>query len=560
MLCFPLVAIAAAGWLAFGGPPRGDAHEEVPVAETEASPAAEPEPEEPAPPPLAAAFDLAEERRLRRLDRSKGMWTEVWRLIDEGRPKDAKALLEKLRAEDGKFLADAARAKEILRVDAAVAAEQRQALLEAMLAASKLSDEARGTLGRQLASSAEILARSANEQDLEVLSRHLRRFLLPDGTAGDGLSPGDGVLKQFLADRRGRRGGDTNPPVADKDEAEQRRVDQLEKLRQRDAVGLLDAIHAGLAWLSLHQKDDGSFSDATVLERCTSLKHTPASCLGEAASTGDNWRVAATALSAIAFLDFRDQDVHGWFDPYLGRALEWLKANQKKDGSFPGSGQHYSTAMAVMALGQAAASTGREDLRQACKAGIDYFARTQGPLGGFRYRPNDPEGDLSVTGWVAQAVEAARTARLDIPVTLEGGLSTYMRYVWLGESRFSYMRGGGESWKLSPVGMLLGHLAWKDKDDVTVESWKKRLKEWDVRRKPDLYALYYGVRLSILLTGELADPWRAWAFQTSALQVGKGTAAGSFPATVTWPRNPSPGTAVTTALAVLTLEHALYLR
>ncbi|HVG93864.1 MAG TPA: hypothetical protein VND21_05420, partial [Planctomycetota bacterium] len=75
MLCFPLVAIAAAGWLAFGGPPRGDAHEEVPVAETEASPAAEPEPEEPAPPPLAAAFDLAEERRLRRLDRSKGMWT-----------------------------------------------------------------------------------------------------------------------------------------------------------------------------------------------------------------------------------------------------------------------------------------------------------------------------------------------------------------------------------------------------------------------------------------------------------------------------------------------------
>jgi hypothetical protein len=351
-----------------------------------------------------------------------------------------------------------------------------------------------------------------------------------------------------------------NPPVADKDEAEQRRIDQLEKLRQRDAVGLLDAIHAGLAWLSLHQRDDGSFSDATVLERCTALKHAPTSCLGEAASTGDNWRTAATALAAIAFLDFRDQDVHGWFDPYLGRSLEWLLKNQKKDGAFPGSGQHYATAMAVMALGQGAASTGREDLRQACKRGIDYFTRTQGPLGGFRYRPNDPDGDLSVTGWVAQAVEAARTARVDVPVTLEGGLSTYMRYVWLGESRFSYMRGGGESWRLSPVGMLLGHLAWKDKDDATVESWKKRLKEWDVRRKPDLYALYYGVRLSILLTGELSDPWRAWAFQTAGTQVAKGTAAGSFPAHVTWPRNPSPGTAVTTALAVLTLEHALYLR
>ena len=52
------------------------------------------------------------------------------------------------------------------------------------------------------------------------------------------------MLRAFIEDRRRRRKNDKNPPIASVDEAERRRVDELEKLRQRNAIGLLDSIHA----------------------------------------------------------------------------------------------------------------------------------------------------------------------------------------------------------------------------------------------------------------------------------------------------------------------------
>src|SRR5438045_3917449 len=178
---------------------------------------------------------------------------------------------------------------------------------------------------------------SAQADDLGRRTRHLARFVVPDGVVGSGGAEGgdwsDVALRNFVADRRARREKDKNPAVADADAAEKRRLEQLEKLRQRDAVGLLDSIHAGLAWLAIHQRDDGSFSDAGTVERCTAMKHSP-SCLDKWPNAGDAYQVATTALAAIAFLDFRDQDPNGWFDPYLGRALDWLSKQQKADGAF----------------------------------------------------------------------------------------------------------------------------------------------------------------------------------------------------------------------------------
>ena len=130
---------------------------------------------------------------------------------------------------------------------------------------------------------------------------------------------------------------------------------------------------------------------------------------------GKRFPVAATALAALAWLDFRDQDVHGLFDPYLGRALAWLGKVQRADGSFYVGGQPpppqslmYESSIAIMALGQAAASTGAPEIRAAATKGILWLERSQAHGGGFRYGPNAMIADLSVTAWAAQAMEAAR--------------------------------------------------------------------------------------------------------------------------------------------------------
>ena len=509
------------------------------------------------PPPLASGAAVAQAHRERTKARCLELWAELQALIKAGRWTEAKDLAARLRALDPAFLGDPAKAAVVAHIDVAILAAERTLQLEERLKTAKLTDAQRAIVDKRLAATAEILARSGNDADLDQLTRHLKRFLLPDAPGGDGGDFADGALKAFVSDRRARRAEDKNPAVADAEAAEKRRLDQLENLRQRDAVGLLDAIHAGLAWLAIHQRDDGSISDQAVIDRCLALKHDP-NCLGQTASTGDVYAVAATGLSILAFLDFRDQDPNGWFDPYLGRAIEWLKKQQKPNGTFGGSGQQYANAIALMAMGQAAASTGSEELREITRRGLAWFAAIASPLGGFRYAPNDSRGDLSVTAWVAQACETSRHAGVEIPVTLASAFEIFLRYDWIGDHRFSYLPQQGASGSLAPAGMLLGHLSWAQKDPVVVDDWKLYLSTMKADQPPDLYTLYYGVRVSILLTGLLGEPWRQWTFDLAKKQVHGTSAAGVFPGD-TWKRH-KPGATIVTALSVLTLEHSLYLR
>lgn len=516
---------------------------------------------------LAAVGKAVVERREAERRRLAARWDEVLALEKAGKVKEALAAARRLKADVPSLFEDPEKAAALDRLAIAVEAAGKRAELEKLLAVGRLSPEQRAAVNAKLAATAEVLAKSANEDDLDQLSRHLRRFLLPNAplaatASGDKGPPStaDAVMGAFLADRRARRGKDTNPPVADVDEAERRRVDQLDKLRQRNAVGLLDAIHAGLAWLALHQGDDGSISDATVGKRCSALKHDPA-CLAQTqrADSGDAYRVATTALTALAFLDFRDQDPNGWFDPYLGRAIEWLRKAQQPNGGWNAAGNLYASAMALMALGQAAGSTGSPETRDAVRKGLAYFEAAMSPLGGYRYRPLDPQGDLSVTAWVVQAVEAARAAGIEIPYKVASGIDLVLTYFWIGDHRFTYLPGGGVSHTLAPAGMLVGHVAGRSSDPAIAASWREYLKSRPANRPPNLYTLYYGVRLSILLDGALEDPWRAWAFDVAKAQVKSGPAAGAIPVVVHNP-NRASGLATETALAVLTLEHALYLR
>ena len=507
---------------------------------------------------LAPAGLVASERARRRRERALQDWKDAQALVAEGKAKEAELIAKRLAEEQPGFFDDAKRAAELARMNGVLHADEAKQRLSSLAKGLRLGAADRARLDAQLADSIEVLARAGDGAEADQLTRHLRRFLLPSSapTGSDAKDWTDTTLRSFVEDRSKRHAKDPVTPVSDAEAAEQRRVDQLEKLRQRGAVGLLDAIHAGLAWLALHQRDDGSFCDAATAERCKSLNHNPV-CVDGVSGQGDAYAVANTALVLIAFLDFRDQDVRGWFDPYLAKALEFLKKKQRDDGSFPGTGQTYTTSIAIMALAQAAGSTGAEDLKVAARKGVGYLSQIVGPLGGWRYGKNDP-GDLSATAWAAQAIEAVRNAGIDVPFNLTVCLDTFMKYFWVKDHRFIYASvSPGEKVSLFPAGMLVGHLAWKNPDPAVIGSWKAYLKGIPPEKRPDLYTLYYGVRVSILLTGELGDPWKSWVFDLSKRQVQTGSKAGSFPVDLwRWPG----GVTVQTAVAVLALEHSLYLR
>jgi hypothetical protein len=516
--------------------------------------------EEPPPPPtLVSGASDARARAERARQRALDDWESARRLFADGKAGDALAVVAELRKAAPGFLDDPARAKEVARMEAAVRAAKASERLLAASANLRLTAEQRAAFERRLAATTGVLAGSLDEGDLDALTRHVSRFLVPEGAAPVTPDAKDWVgtaLSRLVQDRRGRRAKDENPGLADAAEAERRRLEQLEKLRQRDAVGILDHVHAGLAWLAIHQRDDGAFCDAATADRCKTLKHEPA-CLAKWPNAGDAYAIATTGLACLAFLDFRDQDPNGWFDPYLGRGLAWLLKQQKADGSFPGTGQLYTTAIALMALGQAAGSTGQQPYRDAVTKGLTFLLAAPGPFGNWRYGPRDQKGDTSVTAWVAQSFEAARGAGIEVPRAAWEHLDTFLRYFWIGDHRFSYEYGRGESGSLYPAGMLIGHIVGKTKDTAVADEWRAFLKSRPVDKKPDLYTLYYGVRISILLSNALEGPWRTWTMALADRQVKGESAAGMFPGDL-W--NRPGGATLQTAVAVLTLEHALYLR
>jgi len=238
--------------------------------------------------------------------------------------------------------------------------------------------------------------------------------------------------------------------------------------------------------------------------------------------------------------------------------VAWIVSEQQEDGSFRGTGRSgYPAGIGLMALGQATAASGDEDLRRAVSRGLAFYAKHQGPAGGFRYGLDQP-ADLSVTGWYVQALEAARNAGAEIPAEYPSQLDLFVSYAWQGNDRFSYLASQNPSATLSAVGVLSMAILREDAVASFGEVWRKALRA----APPDrggVYTLYYGVRVLLLLDGKLPDAWTKELAKVAATQATNGPAAGRIALEKDrWLGR--FGATAGTAFATLTLEHALYRR
>src|SRR5262245_28949090 len=215
-------AVGGASGPPAGGRPRAAA----------ASPPPAHAPPAPEAPRLAGTASHVDEQRKRQYERFLAAFAEIEALFREGKTREALAALDAIRARDAEFLKEPTKAAFVARLERAVAGLERARVLEEALLAAQMTDGRRASLDRRLAASAEVLARAGNDADLDQLTRHLKRFLLEEPASATSKDPADQVFRAFVADRRKRRDKDANPSLASAEEAEKRRVDQLEKLRQ----------------------------------------------------------------------------------------------------------------------------------------------------------------------------------------------------------------------------------------------------------------------------------------------------------------------------------------
>jgi hypothetical protein len=267
------------------------------------------------------------------------------------------------------------------------------------------------------------------------------------------------------------------------------------------------AVLEGLKWLLRHQAEDGSWSAATLADRCTAGR----ACAEESADFSPQYDPGLTSLALLAFLGRgidggMERKVH-IVDDVRGKAyvanrqvsegLQWLIGALAEDGSFKDySGSLYNEALGALALSEAWGLSHERLLKEPAQRMIRYLVRAQkqSPVGtgrwGWRYTPGgDSIADTSVTGWVVMALKSAELAGLDVPrdafdgavdfthwVTGQDGLVGYLDPAGAGEKvlgrgdEFDYHAG-----TMSALGMLVRTFTARDIADPFLEAGARRL-------------------------------------------------------------------------------------
>jgi len=162
------------------------------------------------------------------------------------------------------------------------------------------------------------------------------------------------------------------------------------------------AVSNGRAFLARQQAADGSFD-------------------------GGGPKVAMTALSLLAFLASGDTPDVGRYGLVVHAATDYLLSQQAADGYF-GSGDRgmYTHAIATLALSQVYGVEPGPERRLRTRAALAKAVRTilnaqNAPksepkyAGGWRYERDSPDSDLSLSGWNALALRAARDVGIEVP-------------------------------------------------------------------------------------------------------------------------------------------------
>jgi hypothetical protein len=198
-----------------------------------------------------------------------------------------------------------------------------------------------------------------------------------------------------------------------------------------------DAIDRGLTYLDGQQHQDGSF--------------------GTGVHRGN---VAITSLAGLAFMSAGHQPGRGRYGRAVTRALHFVLDQEQRTYqgvACPGFlynptavlhgpmyGHGFGTLFLAEAYGMVQGRELRERLRGTLGRAVQLIVRTQNQEGGWRYRPQPHDADLSVTICQIMALRAARNAGFAVPRSVADRCTQYVKDCQdPNDGGFRYMRQGG---------------------------------------------------------------------------------------------------------------------
>ncbi len=318
------------------------------------------------------------------------------------------------------------------------------------------------------------------------------------------------------------------------------------------------AVTRGLEFLARHQRVDGSWS----LHRFNAHPGCDKTCTGPGRMHNDT---AATALALLPFLGAGQTHWEGDYTGQVTAGLRWLIEHQKPDGDLRGGGprisQMYAHAQAAIALCEAYALTGDDQLREPAQLAVNFIVYAQHPKGGWRYSPGEP-ADTSVVGWQLMALKSAQMAYLLVPREAFQLSGQYLDRAQTDSSggRYGYQPGHRPTPSMTAEALLCRqYLGWgQDHPGLVSGANFLERKHPPSTKQTNIYYWYYATQMMHHHGGR---PWRKWNARMRNVLVDTqeqhGHAAGSWT-----PRGhggsgghaQSGGRIYMTALAICTLE------
>lgn len=147
--------------------------------------------------------------------------------------------------------------------------------------------------------------------------------------------------------------------------------------------------------------------------------------------SGDANPVAATALALLAFQGDGHTHREGEYRTTVKKGWTALLKLQDADGKFASTEmasihQLYSHALATIAICELYGMTQDSEYRLPAERAIDYCVHAQDESGGGWRYTPRSDTDTSVTGWFVMALQSARMAKLDVPEDTLKKVSGYL--------------------------------------------------------------------------------------------------------------------------------------
>ena len=285
------------------------------------------------------------------------------------------------------------------------------------------------------------------------------------------------------------------------------------------------AVARALKFLARHQRDDGRWS----LNKFNDTPDCDDTCTHPGREQSD---IAATSLALLPFLGAGQTHLEGQYTDEIFKAVRWLVEHQKEDGGLLDGGRMYAHGQAAIALSEAFALSGDEQLREPAQRALNFIVRAQHSAGGWRYAPGEA-GDTSVVGWQLMALKSGQMAYLHVPPKTFEQADHFLDLVAGNsqQSRYCYQRGRGPDHVMTAEGLLCRqYLGWPKDHPGLEDGVRYLLKEHPPDEEhPNIYYWYYATQVMHHIGG---SSWTQWNDDMRRLlvrlQETKGHAAGSW--------------------------------